>query len=1244
MKSKLRKVFTIMLMLALSIYAFVMIPTNVDAKTDNAGAIQKIDLSQATVTSDSKHPSGTVSAASAIVDGKYNTSWVSNLDKNNTRSPHFVYVELKEAVTLNKITLIPRVESGVGVYFPKDFTVKLSRDGITWITVVDQTDYALDGTDGASFVFDTEYDMRHIKIETTQNTAGVTEVSRESYGFALAEIEAFYDFMNSSYQPVLSDVLKIESAEATSSHPIHPVKNLIDGSPNNIWSNDDLNNRPDSNANTQVVLKLESLSYVSGMYLYPRNTGKDVNFPHDFSIHLSEDGQNYGEAIYKTTNYSIGNSSEPQFLEFDEISGKAQYIKLDIAPGNNANGFVHIAEVKVLGEEAVDTSEYANCLVVNDPYYTDAKITYSNSNGIFKHKIVESSPENIVDKRGYITYPTDAAKNVTLTIKIINAFDESDTVTIVREITVKTLNALQVEAGAENIELIYAPSDTDKYIKLPSVDGCTVTIAESDNENIIALDGKINRPSETTGVRLVLRVTKNGSGESALTRSLLVPVYKPRVQSSVTPEEIQRIKDDYEDNAYGIFIHYISEYIGMGSVYSDGNVVKDVDELARAFDAEAFARTVNELGAEYVVFTVWHGDVRTLFPSMTNKRWRDERRSKDSVGVKTYSDIDVIADLINALEKYDVDLHLYTHPCDGHDFTEEDQYLTGWNDSANDYEIWNNYISELYYELCERYGDKIKGLWFDGGYNHVPKGDAQERLREICTTFNPAMILTANVGFQEGNVFEKAPFNGADYFSWEIPKGFNFETERFISRHQSDVNIANDGWFTRYPNTAVLNNIPTPEEMFRFLVALSSVSKEGGFLAATGFYPTYEGQVLDDYLTPGVGDALRILNNAYLSRMKQFIFDTNDSTAYPTTENVTVSQLEWGVATESKDGRYIYLHVLNAPDTNTLILPNPIDKTFLKSAAVIVNYDGTETPINIVKTNNGYSITLPEGVEWNAVDTVIKAERIDFDFSPKTSITLSNALVYNVYVPVSAELKSFTLDGVTCTDLIALKDSIVTLSNGKDYYLFEIELPSAEAAKTIALNVVVTVDGKDYKGSFTMSIPKYAAKVIEEGTEVEKTLAKDVLAYVKSAYNYFADYNTAEEIARVNALIDSIIGDYTAAPTISGTVAKDNSGIVTDVTLNLDAKPTIRFYVTDMNVEFKIGNRVLETVKDADGKYVELDVYAYALAETITFGDGGSYHISDFVNGAKGTDYETLVNAFVKYVESAADYRKSVIG
>ena len=46
---------------------------------------------------------------------------------------------------------------------------------------------------------------------------------------------------------------------------------------------------------------------------------------------------------------------------------------------------------------------------------------------------------------------------------------------------------------------------------------------------------------------------------------------------------------------------------------------------------------------------------------------------------------------------------------------------------------------------------------------------------------------------------------------------------------------------------------------------------------------------------------------------------------------------------------------------------------------------------------------------------------------------------------------------------------------------------------------------------------------------------------------------------------------------------------------------------------------------------------------TITYGDGGSYHVSSFIKAASGTAHERLAALFVKYTESASAYRASVL-
>ena len=263
-------------------------------------------------------------------------------------------------------------------------------------------------------------------------------------------------------------------------------------------------------------------------------------------------------------------------------------------------------------------------------------------------------------------------------------------------------------------------------------------------------------------------------------------------------------------------------------------------------------------------------------------------------------------------------------------------------------------------------------------------------------------------------------------------------------------------------------------------------------------------------------------------------------------------------------------------------------------------------------------------------------------YAPKMSITLANSFIMNVYVPMDCT-KEFTFNGTTYNAANNF-GGVTEILDGATYYLVTVALGSSEAGREMKLKSKIVSGDVSATATFTFSIPKYAAKLYTNGNAVEKMLAQDVLAYVREAYVYFGtDHNSEDEIKRVKSLIDSVIGEYIATPTVTGTTVKISQ--VTEVTLNLDAKPTIRFYVTDTSLEFYLDGKKLNTVADTDdnGTYVELDVYAYVFAKTISYGDGGSYHISDFIAGASGTAHEALVKAFVKYVESAADYRESVI-
>jgi hypothetical protein len=261
--------------------------------------------------------------------------------------------------------------------------------------------------------------------------------------------------------------------------------------------------------------------------------------------------------------------------------------------------------------------------------------------------------------------------------------------------------------------------------------------------------------------------------------------------------------------------------------------------------------------------------------------------------------------------------------------------------------------------------------------------------------------------------------------------------------------------------------------------------------------------------------------------------------------------------------------------------------------------------------------------------------------------------VYNVYVPVSDSLKSFTVDGKTYANA-----KIVTLDDGNQYYHIAVPMAASEAAKNIVLKATVTIDGKDYNGTFTMSIPKYSEKVLaSSANDAQKTLVKDVLAYVKAAYIYF---DADDKTEAVNT-IDEILGDYNVGfSKVEGTTDVDDGLSV--VVIVLEEKPVIRFLLPDGatpdGYTFKAGNTVLDvtrgtmTVENKTYNYAEVSLYAYQMIREITYTngtDGGCYHINsyyDFVTTDEehknDTDLISLIEKLYNYCKSAEAYRASV--
>jgi len=276
----------------------------------------------------------------------------------------------------------------------------------------------------------------------------------------------------------------------------------------------------------------------------------------------------------------------------------------------------------------------------------------------------------------------------------------------------------------------------------------------------------------------------------------------------------------------------------------------------------------------------------------------------------------------------------------------------------------------------------------------------------------------------------------------------------------------------------------------------------------------------------------------------------------------------------------------------------------------------------------------------------------DVDFTPRSSITLGSDLVYNIYIPVTDILKSFTIDGVAYENA-----ETVVLDDGSSYYRIKVPMAASEAARNIVLKASVTVNGKNYTGNWTMSITKYAKSVIESGTAEEVTLVKDVLAYIRAAYVYFDADGKDEAVATIG----EILGDYNNVfAKVEGSTDVDNG--LWGVVIVLEEKPAIRFVlpegVTADNYKFKSGNRTLEytigtmTIEGKTHIYAEVSLYAYQLINEVTYTDGtnsGTWHINSYYDFVT-TDNEhkddknliSLVEKLYNYCKSAEIYRASV--
>jgi Alpha-L-fucosidase len=204
----------------------------------------------------------------------------------------------------------------------------------------------------------------------------------------------------------------------------------------------------------------------------------------------------------------------------------------------------------------------------------------------------------------------------------------------------------------------------------------------------------------------------------------------PLTARPVAASEKNPNTDWFSQAKYGVFMHFLPS--GEAGLRQVGQ-----------FDVPALASQLAEMGAGYFVLTL--GQNSGYFNS-SNAAYA--RRTGYGPGERC-STRDLPLDLYRALQPKGIRLMLYL-PCQTPNQDEHAQHAFGLPQGPIDQPLDPAFAekwSEVIQEWSDRYGDKVAGWWFDGGYEHIHFNNAiADRYAAAVKHGNPDAIVTFNPG------------------------------------------------------------------------------------------------------------------------------------------------------------------------------------------------------------------------------------------------------------------------------------------------------------------------------------------------------------------------------------------------------------------------------------------------------------------------------------------------------------------
>ena len=202
---------------------------------------------------------------------------------------------------------------------------------------------------------------------------------------------------------------------------------------------------------------------------------------------------------------------------------------------------------------------------------------------------------------------------------------------------------------------------------------------------------------------------------------------------------VRSAQDHFASRKWGVFTHYISVLQNNPSMPQSLGRETTWNECTADLDVKKLAKTLHEIGAGYLFFTVMQGTRYLAAPNRTYS---------EITGTNPYSERDLIEELYAALEPYGIDLCLY--------FTGDGPYKSEPEGSAFGLSAERGHVSNEFVrkwtsvlrEYAMRYGKKVKAWWIDGCYSDF-LGYRPEQLKmyvDACKAGNPNVLVALNSG------------------------------------------------------------------------------------------------------------------------------------------------------------------------------------------------------------------------------------------------------------------------------------------------------------------------------------------------------------------------------------------------------------------------------------------------------------------------------------------------------------------